>query len=357
MEGMASKLHEDVRKVIDSLLRATESDSKVLFKNEKERLAFFHKRKKEISKRREKIGRCYFPQCTNKAVKKSHSLSNKMMIHPIAEDGHVFGPTFDTVTGKYDVAKISVGEASVFPGFCEHHEDLFTFEKEGEMSNGKELQMQLFRSICRQLFFLKYGRDSAEQDLKEQRKRLLATAERLLTRAPLLKTSTDELKGYIDSKRIGNYDLWLEQRDKDITYVTKNWYKPNADGFGKLLSEDFYGELIVCIRFLPMVFSGPIVFDDCPRDDNGTPNFDYAFYVIIFPNKGKTHVYMVSLKKQKDKLKALATSFEKEPILHAYLRTRLLNNCDHWYLSPKFWNDLDENSKKRIIEGLNTDTF
>lgn len=354
---MANKLHEDDKKVIDSLLRDTEGDSTALFNNEAERLALVYQFNKERSKRWEKIGKCYFPLCSNNAIKKSHSLSNKLMIHPISKDGHVFGPKFNAVTGKYDVAKISVGKASVFPGFCEHHEKLFTFEKEGEMSNGKELQMQLFRSICRQLFFLKHDRDNVGQYLKDMRKLLLASVEKSLSLAPLLKTSTDELKSYIDSKRIGNYDLQVEQRDKDITYTEETWYKPNADGFGNLLSGNFYDELIVCTTFLPIVFSAPILFDDCPRHDNGTPNFDYAFYVIIFHNKGKTHVYMVSLKKQKDKLKALAASFEKEPILHAYLRNRLLKDCDHWYLSPKFWNDLDENSKKRIIEGLNTDTF
>ncbi len=351
-------MHEDDKKIIDLLLQTIWTDSTFLYENEQERLALVDQLNKERDKRWEKIGKCYFPQCSNNAVKNSHSLSDKMMIDPISEDRHVFGPKVNTFTGKYEMGEISVGKASTFPGFCQHHENKFTFEKVGEISNGKALQMQLFRSICRQLFFLKHERDIMSLYLEEVRKRLLTSVEKSLTFAPPLKTSIDELKGYIDSKRIGNYDLSVEQRDKDITYVTENWYKPNADGFGKLLSGNFYDELVVHTDLLPVVLSAPILFDDCPRDSKGTPDFDYVFYVNIFPNKGMTLVHMASLKQQKDRLEKLAASFEKDNrVLHAYIRKWTIDCCDHWYVSPNYWKGLDETVRKNIIQGLASSNF
>lgn len=322
-------------------------------KSEPKRRHLVNQLNKERKKRWEKIGICYFPKCTKNSIRNSHSLSEKMMIDPISENRHVFGPKVNTFTGKYEIGKIPVGEASIFPGFCQNHENLFAFEKEGEISNGKELQMQLFRSICRQLFFLEHERVSVLHYRKEMGKRLLTTVERELTLAPKLKTSNDELKGYIDAEFLGKFDLMVEQREKDISYVTENWYKPNSNRFGELLSGVFYEELIVCTKLLPVVLSGPILFDDSPRDDEGTPDFDYVYYVNIFPNKGKTHVHMVSLKKQEDKLKQLAESFEKSgQVLQTHIDKWMLRNCDLWYVSPTFWKDLDNNIKERVIEQL-----
>ena len=335
---------------IDSLIQTIITTSPF---SEPERKHLIDQLNKERKTRWGKIGKCYFPNCTNKAIQNSHSLSDKMMIDPISENRHVCGPAVNTFTGKYEIQKISANKASIFPGFCQYHESLFTFEKEGMMSNGKELQMQLFRTICRQLFFLKHERDNLSIYREIMGKKLLSIIDELLITAPPLKTPIDTVKGYIDSEFLGRLDLMIYQRNKDIDYVEDNWYKPNADGFGELLSGKYYDELVAYNGLLPVVLSGPVLFDNCPRDNEGTPDFEYVFYVNIFPNGGKTHVHMASLRKQKDKLEKLAEQFEKDSkVLRTYIPEWMVKQSEHWYVSPKYWDTLDKSIKEKIIQEL-----
>lgn len=345
-------IHKDDFSFIASLIQAIGTNRVPIF-SEQERRHLLDQLNKERKARWEKVGKCYFPNCANNAIRNSHSISNKMMIEPISENRHVYGPTVNTFTHKYEVAKISINKASVFPGFCQQHEDLFTFEKERVMSNGKELQMQLFRTICRQLFYLKHQRDNLIIYREIMGKKLLSTIDKLLLSAPPLKTPIDTVKSYIDSEFLGKFDLMIHQRNKDIEYVENNWYQPNAEGFGKLLATYYYDELVVYNGLLPVVLSGPVLFDDCPRDDEGTPDFDYVFYVNVFPNNGKTHVHMVSLRKQKDRLEKLAEQFENDSrVLRTYIPKWMVKHVEHWYVSPKYWNELDKSVQEKIIQEL-----
>lgn len=53
---------------------------------------------------------------------------------------------------KITMKKTSINYASTFPGFCIEHESAFnSFEKNKEFKYDRDIKLQLFRSLCREL--------------------------------------------------------------------------------------------------------------------------------------------------------------------------------------------------------------
>lgn len=51
-----------------------------------------------------------------------------------------------------DIERMGINTASSFPGFCSDHESIFhTFENTKEIHKDKDIRLQLFRTICREL--------------------------------------------------------------------------------------------------------------------------------------------------------------------------------------------------------------
>ncbi len=302
-----------------------------------------------------KIGKCHFPQCPDDAIERSHSLSDKAMIDPIAENRHVMGPKVNTFEGKYEVVLVPVNKASVFPGFCEHHEGRFGFEKTGHLSDGKELQMQLFRSICRQVFFLTYEHDNLLEYRETMRIALEERIDGLLQSGSDWKSSPAVIHNHVNAEVLGLIHLMIEQREKDIAFTLEHWYEPNAQCFGNGLPKSMYDELIKIPNMQPIVMSGPITMDDIPRDPaDGTPDFSRVMFLNLFPNDNYTLLHIVSLQEHGEELRQLATKLEADGnYLTSMIQYWMVASCEHWYMSPSFWEGLDAAARSKILDSLN----
>lgn len=77
-------------------------------------------------------GPCQHPDasaanCSTPSSIQSHTIQRRGGLAAIAEDGHVYSTKkafneIDKREGQIDMAKIGVGKASTFPGFCSHHD-------------------------------------------------------------------------------------------------------------------------------------------------------------------------------------------------------------------------------------------
>lgn len=83
----------------------------------------------------------------------TYTIPQRMSLDIIAESNKVITPIF---IEKYPVSKqfvgvteIGVGQASIFPGFCEKHELVFrSYKKKGEFSKEDDVIKQLYRNVA-----------------------------------------------------------------------------------------------------------------------------------------------------------------------------------------------------------------
>lgn len=348
---MGQSIHPDDRAAVGTLVGELRGG---VFASDSTRRECVQRLNRERVERWNNIGNCHFPLCRSDAIARSHSLSDKAMIDPIAERRQVVGPKVNTFEGRYEVGHVPASKASVFPGFCAHHEASFTFEKAGEISCGPELQMQLFRSICRQMFFLEHERDSLSIYRSEMESKLKERIEEAVRAGLTLKTPFDDVLRYSSAELLGLVDLMLNQRTKDLEFTSEQWYEPNARSFGSGLPACMHDELITCPKTLPIVLSGPILMPGTQRGMDGTPDFSGTMYVNLFPNDNGTLIHLVALQARRSELAQLATALESDGAeLKSSIEYWLVHCCDHWYMSPSFWGGLAAEIKAEVLEAMN----
>lgn len=96
---------------------------------------------------------CMFPGCNMHAIS-SHSISKKISLSQIAEDGKLF-----TIKSKrmypdkeYGIGDKGIRDASAFMGFCKQHDEMFSsLDKEG-IKTEKDVFLQAYRTLCYVLF-------------------------------------------------------------------------------------------------------------------------------------------------------------------------------------------------------------
>ena len=125
------------------------------------------KDKKEFRKSRP----CVFPGCVHTSIPASHTLQRNGPLVAIAEDNHVLTPEVRLSNRKLEMVSVGVGEASTFPGFCPEHEKLFSdLERRRELSRDRDLALQIFRVVCREIVVNRYQIERFKSTLRAWRK-------------------------------------------------------------------------------------------------------------------------------------------------------------------------------------------
>jgi hypothetical protein len=96
---------------------------------------------------------CIYLDCKKKSIKSSHTISKKLFLGAIEEDGHVLRPKFDYASRSFILDKIGVNLASTFPGFCTVHEALFQdFEEKNQFNTPQHFNLKLYRTMVKMSF-------------------------------------------------------------------------------------------------------------------------------------------------------------------------------------------------------------
>lgn len=349
------EIHNNDLLYIESLIKSIEGEFKLYLKSNEYSQLLTHFLKIE-SKHWKHIGKCYFPNCNKLSVNNSHSLSKELMLRPISENGHIFSPIANIYEGRSEIGRrIGIKKASIFPGFCQKHESSFDFEKYGKLDSKETFQQQLFRSISHNIHHIKAQiLLNKEYHLKIGEK-LEGFLHKLSFYEDSVFTKISEIKGYLITHFLGLVELTIEQRTKELNFITDYWFIPNSKCFGKQLSEEFQYELMVLPEILPTVMACVPLFDNAPRNDEGTPDFSYYYFVNIFPNKGKTHILLVSLKEKKELLSQLVLSFKNDSNnIVNFIDYLMIHESKNWYLSPSRWESFSEEKKEMLIDAMNT---
>ena len=151
---------------------------------------------------------------------------------------------------------------------------------------------------------------------------------------------------------LGDLEFRKHQRTLDSEYTEHAWYDPLGRVFGKPIPPVFAEITVHSGDLLPMVISGPVLPEDCPRDESGTPDFSHTMYVNVFPNGGETVLHCVTSGTEKEKLAELEKLLVEPKHRNDQLAKWITASCDHWYMSPGHWHELPGEEQERLRSQL-----
>ena len=152
----------------DDAVTDFESNHAVIYSSEADRLRRSFSNKKQWAKLWSRPVRCMYEGCTERSIPRSHSIPMSASLKLIAEEGHVVTPRL--AGNGVEMGRIGIREASTFPGFCEHHESIFSeFESHKKMSSDRHYLLQTFRTLCREIFRMRRQKEWLKSSLAEYR--------------------------------------------------------------------------------------------------------------------------------------------------------------------------------------------
>ena len=278
--------------------------------------------------------------CTSKIIK-AHTISKGASLKAISDKSHVMGlkPNLSGLIssgGVLELTRIGINQASTITGFCSKHDnELFLPIEDEKFSATKE-----------QLFLLAYRPLVRELYAKESQPKV----------AELFKQSDKgrDIFSQIETQKIaGAYAQGIDLALRDLNYV--------KDKLDNMLIMDNYDELqhhIFELSEAPSIVSSASIAPETGFDgsiiqslgvDVAMPSY-IIFNLVSFDGKGffviswlKEHATLVdifvntltnhNLERQGDLIVGFLYSF-----------------CENVFASPKWWEQLDEKSKNKMIE-------
>jgi hypothetical protein len=175
-------LDEALDRVTDELLE----DDLPAFGGERQLRGLLLGEVSRFGRRWRRASNCVYPGCAERSIRVSHTIQESAL-RLIAENNTLLTPSFDLGRGWPVMREVGFGEASTFPGFCERHELVFTeVEQNGGIRSGRHAELQLFRTVCRELV--------AKRREVEYFGSIIATQERML-HAHML----DRIRAHVDA--------------------------------------------------------------------------------------------------------------------------------------------------------------
>ena len=294
-----------------------------------------------------KIGKCVCPNCCNKSIKRSHTIPRGMSLDIIAENKKVVMPIF---VERYPVreyfieaAKIGIGQASTFPGFCKKHELIFqTYEKRQEINKQDDVIKQLFRNVTYNCFIL-------ERRI-ELSKNIIERYKDIRNQAAYNYLKKSELKGMLKEVIISGEDkniinLTFHQQELIDYYTKLEKYKMNLWKIIAGSDADITSVSVILDVLFPVSICGctEIVFDDS----------EYVCSIDVVPSKKETLVTIGFYGEISSELYDIVKSRLNHPLtILNFIESTMVYGTDNWYLNPKVWTMLSDKRKERLISEM-----
>jgi len=356
------KIPEYIRAVTDSALQEAieifHSDPDSIYASELERRQLKYKDKPKTNKWKTNK-QCSYELCDQKSIENSHSIQKSNSIALIEENGHVLSPKFNNDREVLEMVPKGINQASTFPGFCLHHENLFNeFEIKKDLTDQKHFVLQIYRSICRDLV------DSQNNlnDLDREMKVYINFRDEKLNEMVIQKIGKDFMEFY----QISNYNIKLEQGDRmeiamKKAMVNLKKYVESLEKLKRAISNDVEKgrfQKIFCypieIGFeMPVAISGKGNF---MIETKNKKKFVEMVYNVL-PQKGKTYIVMCGHKKHTKFIRMYAKQFRHPLQFISLIERWMVHGSDNWYIKPSVWNLLDENRKKYIISSIQSISY
>ncbi|WP_416045845.1 hypothetical protein [Priestia megaterium] len=323
-----------------------------VFHDKSEFKKFWYKSKNEIDEHHF----CMFPDCNQKAIKRSHTIQAEGPLNCVAENRHVLQPVFRDgfiILEKQGLEK----KASVFPGYCKQHEKVFEFEKNKKLTSKKDYKLQIFRTICKEIYIVKRNlsldRNRLNSYIKMQNK---IFSEKILEKMHLKALNTEEFKvSKVETEEIQWIQRSLNSEEKHLELL-ESFYKNSINDLESKDSENleylvFRNEEIQ----LPVCLAGVAIAGGRRVGEKKYRNVPLILNVL--PYDGGTDLVIATFKDNKDMVDAYTQQYFQNMNTHleflSIVETWMINGVDFWFLKPSIWENKDLKKQKNIIKKMN----
>lgn len=349
-----SLLGAEFGKAMDDFAALVARDDGTVFGNDGERkgVAFGWNERERRLWRKSRV--CVFPGCKNKTID-SHTLQKGGPLKAVSEAKQVLTPRMDLKQKGLTMARIGIGEASIFPGFCASHELLFSeFEQHRELKLERDFALQTFRAICREMVRVKFETDQLDYSAAEYKKAVSQAGIKALTEE-FYKTAPREVEFNIVGVQVEGVSNSLKRVEEAIARGREMTKMLRSDFFEPvLLDVQETGEGLAYFHItleepLPVCLSGFGNFYVAHPDRNERVNA----ILSVWPTDKRTHVIMAVPKRHEAALATyMATYLNRSLGILTMIETWMVNGTDHWFITPSVWEKLPKKRQKQIFADI-----
>ncbi|QIH38561.1 hypothetical protein G7A72_07020 [Flavobacterium sp. Sr18] len=296
--------------------------------------------------------KCSIIGCNEESIKKSHSIPKSSILKNIALNGHVFKPEFNTRNDfpKNEMVEIGINNASVFPGYCIKHENIFkSFEIDGKFDNAKKALLQTYRTICRERTYREIELEINDIIKNEYKQKINEDAHNylkdILSKYPqfndIEKVKIDGVDRVINSlKYMNDYLAQPIEQFKIFEKNILNW----------ILKLPFKNNLIV--RVVNIDFHLPISVcgfaNQTYIEKNKTKNA--CILINVMPHQSTTDIICVGLEQDRTLIENYFDFSFSDPInILNMIESFIINGTDHWFINPGYWNNFTSLKQEKIL--------
>lgn len=283
---------------------------------------------------------CIYKGCAKQSIKRSHTIQRSASLKAIAEGGHVLRPK--AYPGKgVQVDAIGLNDASTFAGFCEEHEGLFAeFETTGVIATDRDLALQAYRSICREIVRKQFDIDVLAQSITRMKARVSRLAEGEAKRLGI------DLKGVeIEGGPIGPAETWLKAAKSTLSDLEAM----HSDVFGHLNGEP-ESEAGSALRAYKIDVVVPVALSGFGMLNAAGAHLPCVIGIV--PTTTETLIYLVTQAGRTALLDAYFDNIDHRLILLDRIETWMTRGSDHWFIRPSVWNAIPAHRQEKVIEAL-----
>jgi len=352
--NLPEELNQAMNAVLDEFLERPRS----IFDNKK--ATSIYKYQAENRFRKLKMNNtCIVRYCGNRSIENSHTIQKNGPLKELAENGHLLTPSFSEKTGKIELTKIGVNEASTFPGFCSEHEQMFfSFEQTKSFKEDGHIALQLYRTVCREIFINKTQVDRLHYYIEAYKVfRNQQIRESVMRNIPSNRREDPSLK--FNNLKITSDDNMLRLTNLEIKKLKKNLnflVKYEEEILDDLSKKKFRKLAYIAIEFdkpIPVALAGKGNF--VVRTKTKDKNIDIVFNSL--PVQGRTYIFLTSLRKFEKQIRWYADRFRESISIVNLIEIWMIHASDHWFIKPSIWASLNIEVQEILLTRLFDSTF
>jgi hypothetical protein len=339
-----------LNQALDELMAEVSEDHLPFLGSEGQRKGLLHGSWHDLGKAMRQPRTCIYPGCADQSIPRSHTIQKAAPLSFIAEDSHVVAPKMNS--RGYSIARVGLNDASTFPGFCQKHEAIFhEFESTGEIKTGRDIVLQVFRTICREIA-VKQIQIAQVRKLRETHDRLISSKAMDMLKRRL---GDDFVKKHglrsLSFDRVSKGQIGMMEAEMELgkaLKVLETEFLPASalelDG----REDSLYHVSITVQQPLPVCLAGMANFW---IDDHGK-RLSIRTILNVLPSPQQTLIVATTLATHE---RYLETYIKQMLEMNGALimgETWMVRGPDHWFMTPSEWEAIPESRQVKILADM-----
>lgn len=298
---------------------------------------------------------CSFPGCKNLSINRSHSIPKSVVLRNIADNGHLYKPSVDIKNpmNACIMEKIGIQHASVFPGYCTTHEQLFnSFEKDGDIDSTKNALLQTYRDICRERVHREIEKE-INNAMKNEYTNILNNESQNFLMTNLKKTDSNVKVTSITIDNADYVQKLINDINSDLTEQIETLKKAEESLLNTLYlgNDEVFGGVTSIDISLPIALCGYASVGY--RLDKSIEDNTAIMFLNVIPLKDKTSIVYIAENKYKIIFEKYFDFAFQDPIhLLNAIESFMIYGSDHWFIRPSYWDSFPKEKQTKILTDI-----